>query len=58
MTSLNCDRLGGVLCRLGARLGNWNDAHSSHDSQSEATRRWRVLNSVAGWLYVKGDGAR
>lgn len=42
--------------RLGAKLGNWNDRHSGHDSRSEASRAWRALDRLAGWLYVRGGG--
>jgi len=44
-----------MLSRLGAALGNWNDRHSRHDRRSEATWRWRLLDGIAGWLYVRGD---
>ena len=44
-----------VISRLGARLGNWNDKHSKHDTKSKASFRWRLLDHIAGWLYVKGD---
>lgn len=40
------------LNRLGAMLGNWNDRHARHDSRSEATRRYRVIDRLAGWLYT------
>lgn len=40
--------------RLGAAIGNWNDEHSSHDTASQASLRWRVINRLARWLYVMG----
>lgn len=39
---------------IGARLGNWNDRHSSHDQRAEASLRWRVVDRIASWLYVRG----
>lgn len=41
------------MSRLGATLGNWNDRHSRHERRSEASLRWRVLDRIAGWLYVR-----
>lgn len=45
------------LSRLGARLGNWNDRRHYDDwnGLAYAPRSWRIVNRVAGWLYVKGD---
>jgi hypothetical protein len=40
--------------RLAARVGNLNDRRSSHDSRAEASLRWRVIDRVVGWLYVRG----
>jgi len=44
-----------TLSRLGATLGGWNDRHASHDSRGDASRRWRIVDRFAGWLYVRGD---
>ena len=44
------------LSRFGARLGNWNDRHSSHDRRSDASLRWRFIDRLARWMFVKGDG--
>lgn len=39
--------------RLGAAIGNWNDrTFGGHDSASQASRRWRVIDRLAGWLYT------
>jgi hypothetical protein len=37
-------------------LGNWNDRHSSHDRRSDASLRWRFIDRLARWMFVKGDG--
>jgi hypothetical protein len=44
--------------QLGRALGNWNDRHSRHDTASEATWRWRILDRIAGSLYRRGDRRR
>lgn len=44
-----------LLSRAGARLGNWNDKHSTHDTRSERTRFYRVVDAIAGSLYVLPD---
>jgi hypothetical protein len=41
--------------RIGARLGNWNDARERPDSRSERSRLYRVVEALAGWLYVRPD---
>lgn len=43
------------LSRLGAKLGNWNDQHAKHDSRSGRTRRYIVLDRIAGWLHTLPD---
>jgi hypothetical protein len=43
-----------LLSRIGARLGNWNDRHSTHDSRAAASPWWRALDRIASWLYVGG----
>lgn len=43
------------LSRLGKRLGDWNDRHSNHDTRSERTLRYRVLDRISGWLYTLPD---
>jgi hypothetical protein len=44
------------LWKLGARLGNWNDEHlGGHDRRVEASWRWRVVDRVASWLYLRGN---
>lgn len=50
-------RMGYRLSRVGARVGNWNDrhSHSRHDSRSEASLRWRLLDRLSSWLYVLPD---
>jgi hypothetical protein len=40
---------------IGRILGNWNDRRSGHDSRSEASRLWRVLDRIAGWLYTRAE---
>lgn len=45
-----------IASRIGARLGNWNDRHSSHDRRADASLRWRVLDRVASWLCTLPDG--
>lgn len=42
-----------TLSWLGARLGNLNDRFSKHDSRSEATLRWRVVDRSASWLHTR-----
>ena len=44
-----------LASKVGRALSNWNDRHSQHDSRSEATLRWRLVDRLSGWLYVKGD---
>lgn len=39
--------------RTGAKLGNLNDRRSRHDSRSEASRLYRAVDALAGWLYVR-----
>lgn len=41
--------------RLGSRLGGWNDRRSSHDCRRDATRLYRAVDRIAGWLYVLPD---
>lgn len=43
------------LSHLGVHLGNWNDRRSHHDRRANAPLRWRVLDAIAGWLYVAPD---
>ena len=44
-----------AAARAGRALGNWNDRqYGGHDTASEASRCWRVLDRIAGWLYVRG----
>lgn len=38
---------------LGRALGNWNDRHARGDTRAERGRRWRLLDRIAGWLYVR-----
>lgn len=45
------------LSRLGARLGNWNDQRYAGDTPAERGWRWRLLDRIAGWLYVRPDRA-
>lgn len=49
-----------LLSRLGARLGNWNDRVNGDigTPRAEHPRRWHVLDSIAGRLYVLGDRKR
>lgn len=41
---------------LGAIVGNWNDRHSHHDSRSDASLRWRVVDKLAHELYTWDAG--
>lgn len=42
--------------RVGARLGNWNDLRNGGlDDEPRRPRVWRVLDRIAGWLYVRGE---
>ena len=43
------------ISNFGAWLGNWNDRHSLHDSRSDASLRWRVLDHIASRLYLVGE---
>lgn len=40
--------------KLGRALGKWNDRHAHHDTRRDASRRWVILDRLAGWLYVRG----
>ena len=41
-----------------ARLGNWNDRRFGHDSRSESSWAWRLLDGVARWLCLRNDAPR
>lgn len=51
------ERISERLCRLGARLGNWND---DRFGAHRVVRRWpwALLNRVASWLYVDPERRR
>lgn len=59
-------RVSEAFCRLGARLGNWNDAaNGQHVVQNFAGQRrfvrplrWHLIDRVAGWLYVAPERRR
>lgn len=57
VTDHGTERISDRLCRLGARLGNWND---SRFGQQRVGRRWPwpVLDRVASWLYVDPERRR
>ncbi len=48
-------RVNGILFRIGAHLGNWNDRRFGHDMRKDAKRIWIVLDRISSWLYIRGD---
>lgn len=48
--------VGHCISRAGAHLGNWNDRRHGDLGRptADASRRWRVLNRIAGRLYTNG----
>lgn len=44
-----------LISRIGATLGNWNDRQAEHDRRTDASLMYRIIDRVAGRLYVMGD---